>query len=108
MTAVSIAGLDPAAVLKALYDRVTAGYHQTSHQAAPPVLPIEHARAMIKAGQLVFDHVYGRKIGVRICGDSIDVAAYDAANGAGVAEDAVAALRPKTPMPGKTTPKAGA
>lgn len=73
---ISIAGLDKAQVLKALYD--------FSHDLDSPVpcdRTLEDFRQIIEAyGEVRFEHLFGRAIGVYIFHDEIDPWIYDRRN----------------------------
>lgn len=91
---ISIQGMDKAVVLKALYDVAQ----------APPKYrfgPISEAKAkaFIDAGQRKFEYVNARQLNFDISGDEFDPGPYNTANGAGLAEKTIEAIRAAMPAP---------
>jgi hypothetical protein len=88
---ISIAGLDKAEVLAALYNSARAQGLGLLHYKPEPMAAIE-ARELLKE-QKYFDYLKGRVMKVRIDGDELSTRLYDRDNGFGAAEAAIAPLR---------------
>jgi hypothetical protein len=95
---ISIAGLEKAAVLRALFNAShqqgmgfmdPRGARQIGDAEARSIID---ARIAARAG-LYFDYLYGRVLKVRIDGDEIETRLYDRDNGEGAAERAIATLK---------------
>jgi hypothetical protein len=95
---VDISGLDKAIVLAALYNnskRVEYPYKAS----CPELLTLEQARAFLQSDAKFSDNVwqidtyYDRDLSVDLTGDAFDSEAYNQANGDGLAERIVEALR---------------
>jgi hypothetical protein len=97
---VSIAGLDRAEVLRALYNAARPlglGLHQPG--GGPAMTPAEASAALAYYGP-VLDYLRGRALKIDLSADDVDPAAYDAANGPGAVCAAVAPLLdPHTAVP---------
>lgn len=88
---ISIAGLDKAKVLIALYEHARVqglGFLQAKKE---PMMEAE-ATALLESDDY-FDYVHGRVMKVRISGDELNPRLYDRDNGFGAAEDAIQTLR---------------
>jgi hypothetical protein len=91
---ISIAGLDKALVLKALYDNAQplgmGGLH-----FRPGSMSEDEANRIVASseGRLYFDYVGGRPLKVDLAGDQFDPRLYDRDQGDGAAARAIAALR---------------
>lgn len=85
---ISIAGMDKAAVLVALYNAAKPLGLGWLHYDSTP-MPIESARKLLKSGQTYFDYVGGRVMKVDLSGDEFDSRLYDRDNGEGAAENAL-------------------
>jgi len=88
---VSIEGLDPAAVLAALYNAARPLGMGFMHYDSTP-MDIEEARDALSQSTRI-DYLKGRPLKVTVEGDSIETGLYDRDQGAGAGEAAVAALR---------------
>ena len=91
---ISIAGLDKAQVLKALYDRANPGSSKSMGWLAytPGAMTIEEARGLVEQ-RLDFDYLAGRLLKVDLSGDEFDPYLYDRAYGAGSAQAVIQTLR---------------
>lgn len=87
---ISIAGMDKAAVLAALYNAAKPLGLGWLHYDPTP-MTIETARKLLKSGQTYFDYVGGRVMKVDLAGDEFDSRLYDLDNGEGAAENALKA-----------------
>jgi hypothetical protein len=91
---ISIAGLDKAQVLKALYDRANPGTPESMgwlHYQWRD-MTIEEARGLVEQG-LKFEYLAGRSLKVNLTGDEFDPFWYDRAYGEGAAQAIIQALR---------------
>lgn len=88
---ISIANLDPAAVLAALYNAARPLGMGMLHYTPEP-MTTDEARELLEKTQY-FDYVKGRVMKVRINGDPLNPGLYDRDNGEGAAERAIAPLR---------------
>lgn len=99
---ISIAGLDKAKVLAALYNRAKPQGLGHLHYTPEP-MTVEEARVLLTehAGDddrgAYFDYLIGRVMKVRIGGDELDPRLYDRDNGAGAAAAAIDAIREPGP-----------
>ena len=104
---VSIAGLDKAALLAALYNG-SRPMGMGWLQAREGVMTVEQARAEIEAGddssrmfgkerELYFDYLRGRPLKVDLSGDVLRTWLYNRHNGTNAAERIVAKLRAEQP-----------
>lgn len=89
---ISIAGLDKAAVLAALYNAAKPLGLGWMHYDPTP-MSIDLAREILKSGQTYFDYLQGRVMKVDLSGDEFDSRLYDLDNGEGAAERALKPLR---------------
>jgi hypothetical protein len=87
---ISIAGLDKAAVLAALYNAARPLGMGMLHYTPEP-MTLDEARDLLERTQY-FDYVKGRVMKVRIHGDTLNSGLYDRDNGEGAAAQALAAL----------------
>lgn len=90
---ISIAGLDHADVLAALYNGAKCQGMGFLHYT-PELMKREEAAEMLKA-TTYFDYVKGRVMKVRIEGDELSPRLYDRDNGEGAAAAVIEALRAK-------------
>lgn len=88
---ISIAGLDKAAVLAALYNSARTQGMGFMHYSPEP-MELEEARELL-AARSYFDYVKGRVMKVKIDGDSLNSRLYDRDNGEGRAAEIIAGLR---------------
>lgn len=88
---ISIAGLDPADVLAALYNAARA-QGMGLHHYKPEPMAAEEARELLEARKY-FDYLHGRVMKVRIEGDEPEPRLYDRDNGEGSAAAAIDELR---------------
>lgn len=94
---VSIAGLDKAAVLAALYNEARV-QGMGFLQAKPGDMTVEQARELIARfpehdRRIAFDYLYGRVMKIDIGEDDVNPRLYDRDNGEGACSDAIARLR---------------
>lgn len=104
MSKISIAGLDKAVVLKALYDTAQP-IGMGVWQYRPGDMSIEEARSLISSDTnpdypwgsprrgLSFDYLYGRSLKINLDGDELDPRGYDQDQGEETAAHVIAALR---------------
>lgn len=110
MPTVSIAGLDRAEVLVALYSRAPV-LGMGALQAKQGDLPLDEARDLIArhtfgsadSRHIYFDYLHGRCLKVDLGSDDIETRLYDRDAGAGMGERVIAALRARQPLPGQPT-----
>lgn len=90
-TTIDTSGLDPAAVLAALYNG-SRPQGMGFIQYDPTPMTIAQARALL-TNTTYFDYLHGRVMKVCIEGDTLDPWGYDRDNGAGVAATIISELR---------------
>lgn len=88
---ISIAGLDKADVLRALYNRAKPQGTGFLHYSAGD-MTLEEARELL-AASTYFDYVKGRVMKVGIEGDELNPSLYDRDNGDGAAAYAIDRIR---------------
>jgi hypothetical protein len=89
---VSIAGLDPAQVLIALYNNAKIQGRGILHPRGSSPLTIDQAREVLARPERV-DYLHGRVIKVDLRREDIEVYLYDQANGEGKAQRVIENLR---------------
>jgi hypothetical protein len=94
MSDISIAGLDKAAVLAALYNRARPQGMGFLHYDPNP-MSVEDAQTILNAreGVLYFDYLMGRVMKVDLSSDTFDPWGFDRDNGSGAAQSVIDALR---------------
>jgi len=94
MTYVDISGLDPAAVLAALYNASQQqGLGFLNPRGQQPMTVEDAAAALAVTPHRYFDYLHGRVMKVELTGVQIDVRLYDRDNGEGAGAAAIARLR---------------
>ena len=94
MTYVDISGLDPAAVLAALYNASQQqGLGFLNPHGRQPMTVEDAAAALAVTPHRYFDYLHGRVMKVELTGVQIDVRLYDRDNGEGAGAAAIARLR---------------
>ncbi|MGW0780398.1 hypothetical protein [Streptomyces sp. NPDC002913] len=94
MTYVDITGLDPAAVLAALYNASQQqGLGFLNPHGRQPMTVKDAATALANTPHRFFDYLNGRVLKVDLNGTRIDLGLYDRDNGDGAGAAAIAALR---------------
>jgi hypothetical protein len=92
---ISLAGLDKAAVLAALYNAAKPqGMGFLQYDPAP--MQIEEATALLRVSTY-FDYLKGRVMKVDLSRDELDPRLYDRDNGSGAAERAIEAMKRSGP-----------
>lgn len=89
---ISIADLDKAALLAALYNGSKPqgfGFLQFSDES----MSVEEAQSILNKGQTYFDYLQGRVMKIDLSGDEVDPWGYDRDNGAGAVQQIVSELR---------------
>lgn len=91
---ISIAGLDKAAVLAALYNR-SRPQGMGFLQYDPEPMTVEGARTILNAreGSCYFDYLNGRVMKVDLSSDEFDPWGFDRDNGSGAAQEVIDTLR---------------
>lgn len=107
---IDIKGIDKAELLAALYSRAQVLGLGALHAKPGDLTPEETAALVIRhtdsrgdRTRIYFDYLHGRVMKVDIGGDTLDSRLYNRDNGDNMAEDIVAALRAKAPIPGQPT-----
>ena len=94
MTYVDISGLDPAAVLAALYNASQQqGLGFLNPHGQRPMTVEDAASVLAVTPHRYFDYLHGRVMKVELAGVQIDVRLYDRDNGEGAGAAAIARLR---------------
>ena len=94
---VSIAGLDKAELLAALYERAQPMGMGFFHYVPGPMC-LDEARGLLRGGGY-FDYVKGRPLKIDIAGDYLDTRLYNRDAGSGAAERVIEALRARSAPP---------
>ena len=89
---ISIAGLDKAAVLAALYNNSRQQGMGFLHPRGASGMTVEEAREELKAGDY-FDYLHGRVMKISLHGDDLHTGLYNRDNGQGAAERVINNLR---------------
>lgn len=92
---ISIAGIDKAAILKALYNASKQQGMGFMDSRGSNAMHIEQAEDILKqkGNRLYFDYLFGRVMKVDLSGDTLETWGYDRDNGTGAAANALSNAR---------------